>query len=203
MIGFLRGKIISKQPPSLLIDVNGVGYDVACPMSTFYELPTEGTEIILLTHFVVREDAQLLYGFLQERDRQLFRSLIKVNGVGPKLALTILSGISADEFVLCIQTDDVPRLQTIPGIGAKTAKRLLVETRDALKDWKMIDKDIQQQAEISGDIANNAAQDAIAALVSLGYKPIDAKKAVSKVYEPGQKSEAAIRLALKLMAETA
>lgn len=200
MIGFLRGKIISKQPPELLLDVQGVGYDITCPMTTFYTLPTEGTEISILTHFVVREDAQLLYGFKDKRDRELFRTLIKISGVGPKLAITILSGITADEFVACIQRDDAGRLQSIPGIGGKTAKRLIVETRDKLKDWQIQDQTLQAEQQILSDPENSASQDAIAAMISLGYKPADAKKAVSRVYEPGQSSEVIIRMALKEMA---
>ena len=199
MIGFLRGKIVAKQPPLLSLDVNGVGYEITCPTNSFSALPTDETETMLFTHFVVREDAQLLYGFTNERDRSLFRTLIKVNGVGPKLAITILSGITADEYVACVQTDDVARLQSIPGIGSKTAKRLIVETRDALKNWKIQNLQLQQQVENADNLNNSAAADAIAALVSLGYKANEARQTVSSIYTPGATSEKVIRLALKEM----
>ena len=136
MIGRLRGVIVGKTPPELLLDVNGVGYEVQSPMSTFYVLPDVGQEITIHTHFVVREDAQLLFGFMAESERSLFRTLIKVNGVGPKLALTILSGIEAEQFVYCVQNNDSAALVKLPGVGKKTAERLLVEMRDKFDDWK-------------------------------------------------------------------
>src|SRR6056297_2410673 len=135
MIGRLRGVIVTRQPPEILVDVAGVGYELQVPMSTFFRLPAVGEEVSLVTHFVVREDAQLLYGFADERDRVLFRSLIRVSGVGPKLALTLLSGMDADSFVRCVQRDDLASLVALPGVGRKTAERLLVEMRDKLKDW--------------------------------------------------------------------
>jgi len=135
MIGQLRGKLIHKQPPHLLIDVQGVGYEIEAPMTTFYNLPATGEEILLYTHLVVRDDAHLLFGFSSPRERHMFRTLIKINGVGAKMALTILSGIEADDFARCIQENDSVRLTRLPGVGKKTAERLIIEMRDRLKDW--------------------------------------------------------------------
>ncbi|OGT32976.1 MAG: Holliday junction DNA helicase RuvA [Gammaproteobacteria bacterium RIFCSPHIGHO2_02_FULL_39_13] len=189
MITHLSGLLLDKKPPLLTIDVNGIGYEVHAPMSTFYQLPDVGNKITLLTHFVVREDAQLLFGFQSEQERKLFRALIKVNGVGPKLALTILSGIETDDFVACIHAQDDARLTTIPGIGKKTAERLVIEMRDALSQWhvvKLVDP-------------NQAIQDAISALTALGYKPQEAKQAITKIYQPAHNDEQLIRLALQHM----
>src|SRR3990167_123385 len=136
MITHLHGKLIHKKPPVLTIDVNGIGYEIQSPMSTFYHLPDIGNTITLLTHFVVREDAHLLFGFSKEQERKLFRALIKVNGVGPKLALAILSGIETDHFVQCVQQEDAGHLVNIPGIGKKTAERLIVEMRDNFANWE-------------------------------------------------------------------
>ena len=135
MIGRIRGILVDKQPPDILVEVGGVGYELQVPMTTLFQLPGLGSEVSLLTHFVVREDAQLLYGFIDERDRHLFRQLIKVSGVGPKLALTILSGMDAGSFARCVQRDDISSLVALPGVGKKTAERLLVEMRDKLNDW--------------------------------------------------------------------
>jgi len=189
MIGRLHGVIIEKQPPLLILDVSGVGYEVYAPMSTFYHLPALNQTTTLLTQLIVREDAQLLYGFYQTQERDLFRALIKVNGVGPKLALTILSGIQPDEFVACVQNNDISRLVLIPGIGKKTAERLIMETRDPLADWS---------AALESQQPNNL-QDAISALTALGYKPQEASRVVKKVYQEGQSREALIRSALQHM----
>ena len=135
MIGFLRGRLLVKQPPDIVLDVAGIGYEVQVPMTTLFALPALGEEVTLLTHFVVREDAQLLYGFLDEADRRLFRELIKVSGVGPKLALALLSGMDARAFAQCLQRDDVATLVALPGVGRKTAERLLVEMRDKAGKW--------------------------------------------------------------------
>lgn len=135
MIGRLRGTLIEKQPPELLIEVGGVGYEIQMPMSCFYELPEIGQEAIIYTHFVVREDAQLLYGFNTVRERALFREVIKANGVGPKLGLGILSGMSATQFVACVEREDISTLVKLPGVGKKTAERLVVEMKDRLKGW--------------------------------------------------------------------
>jgi len=195
MIGRLNGKIIHKHPPQLLIDVQGVGYEVDAPMSTFYQLPDIGSEVTLHTHMVVREDAQLLYGFASETERTLFRHLIKINGVGPKLALTILSGMGADEFVACVQDGDAAALVRMPGIGKKTAERLIIELRDKLKD-------AQPQSESSPALAVKSADsspinDAVSALIALGYKPQEASRMVRTVSTDGLGTEEIIRLSLQ------
>src|SRR5688572_2521067 len=136
MIGQLHGIILEKQPPQLLLDVQGVGYEIDAPMSTFYKLPEIGKEITLLTHFVVREDAHHLYGFYSQEERLLFRTLLKVNGVGPRLSLTILSSIDPDEFARCVVSNDTASLVRVPGVGKKTAERLIIEMRDKLSSWQ-------------------------------------------------------------------
>lgn len=191
MIGRLQGILLEKQPPVLLIDVRGVSYEIEAPMSTFYHLPETGQEIILHTHFVVREDYQALYGFYQLTERKLFRSLIKVNGVGPKLALTILSGISPDDFVICVMNGDASSLTRLPGIGKKTAERLLIEMRDRLKDWQS-----QHIASTPKTISNQASDEAVTALVALGYKPQEASRRVSQIAEEGMTVEQIIKAAL-------
>lgn len=198
MIGRLRGTLAQKQPPLLLIDVGGVGYEVEAPMSTFYQLPAVGEAVVLHTHLVVRDDAHLLFGFASESERRLFRTLIKVNGVGAKLALTILSGISADEFARCVQENDTAALVRLPGVGKKTAERLIVEMRDRLADWEgdvMLPGTVPAQAASAA--ARDETRDAISALVSLGYKPPEASRLVSKVETEGLSSEEIIRAALK------
>ena len=203
MIGRLAGKLLHKQPPDLILDVNGVGYEVQAPMSTFYQLPAIGAGVSLYTHMVVREDAQLLYGFIDDRDRQLFRTLIRVNGVGPKLALTILSGIEVSQFVACVQNGDTASLIKLPGVGRKTAERLLVEMRDKLEDWAP--RELAASPTAAGAAAPPAAsslllQDAESALVALGYRPVEASRAISAVYSDAiESSEELIRQALKAM----
>lgn len=192
MIGSLRGIIIKKQAPLVLIDVGGIGYEVFAPMSTFYHLPELQKEVQLLTHFIVREDAQTLYGFFDEKERELFRALIKVSGIGAKVALSILSGMSVNEFVLCVQSDDATRLTQIPGIGKKTAERLIVELRNTLSQWE----EASYQTETSH---NTQLQEAIGALTALGYKNNEAKRAVNRIYKPDHSSEELIRLALQQM----
>lgn len=196
MIGRLQGRILHKLPPMLLIDVQGVGYEVEAPMSTFYQLPDVGDEVYLFTHLVVREDAHLLFGFASEDERHLFRTLIKVNGVGAKMALTILSGMEADDFSRCIREGDTVRLTRLPGVGKKTAERLVIEMRDRLKDF------LQTAAETgttgrSENIAANEIEDAISALISLGYKPQEASRYVHAVAGESMNSETIIREALK------
>ena len=196
MIGFLRGKLAFKAPPLLMLDVNGVGYEVEAPMTTFYNLPAIGAEIMLHTHLVVREDAHILFGFSTEADRSMFRTLIKVNGVGPKLALTILSGQSAEEFHRCIHNNDTQALVRLPGVGKKTAERLIIEMRDRLPDLG----DAVGSSVISVDQSqrvNNPKQEAISALCSLGYKPLDASKMVQNISAEGKSCEDIIRLALQ------
>lgn len=194
MIGRLQGKIIAKSPPELLIDVQGVGYEVFAPMTTFYKLPALQENVTLWIHHVVREDAQLLFGFYDEQERRLFRALIKVNGVGPKLALTILSGIEAQQFILCIQTQDSSRLTAIPGIGKKIAERLIIETRDSLSQWEVGATISSNEMLLNG---SQASQDALSALIALGYKPQEAKQALSAVHDAEHNAEMLIRLALK------
>ncbi|MGZ4981106.1 MAG: Holliday junction branch migration protein RuvA [Methylobacter sp.] len=196
MIGFLRGKLAFKAPPLLMLDVNGVGYEVEAPMTTFYNLPAIGAEVMLHTHLVVREDAHILFGFSTEADRSMFRTLIKVNGVGPKLALTILSGQSAEEFHRCIHNNDTQALVRLPGVGKKTAERLIIEMRDRLPDLG----DAVGSSVISVDQAqrgSNPKQEAISALCSLGYKPPDASKMVQNISAEGKSCEDIIRLALQ------
>lgn len=189
MIGFLRGVILRKQPPHLLIEVHGVGYEVEAPMSTFYDLPDAGSEVTLFTHLVVREDAQVLFGFGTEAERRFFRSLIRVNGVGPKLALTILSGISVDGFVRCVRENDTAALTRLPGIGKKTAERLVVEMRDRLDETGVPATAVGAKA--------NPRDEALGALISLGYRPQEAGAMLQAIKETGLTSEELIRRALQ------
>ena len=202
MIGQLRGTLLEKQPPRLLVDVAGVGYEVEAPMTVFYDLPESGAELTLYTHFVVREDAQLLYGFTGRYERELFRSLIKVNGVGPKMALAILSGIEADRLAACIRDQDTTSLVKVPGIGKKTAERLVIEMRDRLKDWASATPATDAMPVDNKGIdarihPADTRADAVSALVALGYKENQAEKAIQKVYSAEHSSEVLIRLALK------
>ncbi|GAA5219366.1 Holliday junction branch migration protein RuvA [Corallincola platygyrae] len=207
MIGQLRGTIVSKQPPDLVIDVSGVGYEVQLPMTSFYELPDIGQEATVYTHFVVREDAQLLFGFSALHERAMFRELIKTNGVGPKLALAILSGMSSAQFVQVVNHDDISSLIKLPGVGKKTAERLLVEMRDRLKNWGELPAiaasegfELSPQGKDDTFVrATDAVEDAVAALVALGYKPAQASRAVSQVKGEGMDSESLIREALRNM----
>ena len=203
MIGQIRGTLVSKQPPEVLVDVQGVGYEIQLPMTCFYQLPATGEPVTLVTHFVVREDAQLLYGFNSLAERSLFRLLIKTQGAGPKLALAILSGMNADEFVWAVNQNDVSRLVKLPGVGKKTAERLVIEMRDRLKDWQGSSTPATDAApldNISGDTIVHPADaraDALSALLALGYKPAHAEKALKAVYQSGESSETLIRSALK------
>ncbi len=207
MIGRLSGTLAEKFPPEILIECAGVGYEVTMPMTSIYALPELNEQAVIYTHFVVREDAQLLYGFANTTERKLFRLLIKVNGVGPKLALAVLSAMSADQFVSCVAHDDLSGIVKIPGVGKKTAERLLIEMRDRLKDWKMTSLTpatdaipVQLTTEQTFVNAFNSNKgDAITALVSLGYKQVQADKAVKQIFNEGMTSEDAIRLALKSM----
>lgn len=197
MIGFVRGKLVAKQPPVLLVDVNGVGYEVEAPMTTFYDLPETGKEITLHTHLVVREDAHTLYGFAKLSDRALFRSLIKISGVGPRMALAILSGMSADAFVRCIRDNDAAALTRVPGVGKKTAERLVVELRDRLG------KGDSGAAELPASSAGpaNAVEEAVSALIALGYKPPDASRMVRSIDSKDLAVEEIIRRALQAAAK--
>lgn len=201
MIGRIRGIIIEKQAPHLLVDVSGVGYELQAPMTTFYRLPAVGQEVVLHTHLQVREDAHVLFGFFDGRERELFRELLKVNGVGPKLALAILSGMEPDLFVKCVQEHNYNALTRLPGVGKKTAERLLIEMRDRLDSWAPDFGRVGVSLDASLIApASDALQDAESALIALGYKPQEASKAVAAVkVGEGQSSEELIRLALKNM----
>jgi len=196
MIGFLRGKLVYKAPPFLILDVQGVGYELEAPMTTFYDLPALNEDIKLHTHLVVREDAHSLFGFSTQADRALFRTLIKVSGVGPKLALTILSGQSAEEFHRCIHDNDTVALVRLPGVGKKTAERLVIEMRDRLPDLTESSPANISSASTMPAIGN-PKQEAMSALCSLGYKPLDASKMVQNINTEGKSCEDIIRLALQ------
>lgn len=200
MIGQLRGILLEKQPPQLLLAVNGVGYEIDAPMSTFYHLPDVGQEVVLHTHFVVREDAHHLYGFYAREERALFRTLLKVNGVGPRLGLTILSSIDPNEFVRCVVNNDTASLVRLPGVGKKTAERLIIEMRDKLSDWQPLAPiELNSLSSVANASRNQTVQDAISALIALGYKPQEASRAVSKMDDGQLSSEEIIRRALKEM----
>lgn len=202
MIGRLTGKVLDKTPPQLLIDVQGVGYEVEAPMSTFYKLPVDKNEAVTLhTHLVVRDDAHLLFGFSSIAERTMFRTLIKVNGVGAKMALVILSGMEADEFAQTILAEDAVALTRLPGIGKKTAERLIIEMRDKLpKDIEMSSGALMAGVASSATgVGSSAAAQAAAALESLGYKPVEAAKMVAAVKDDDLNTEELIRLALKSM----
>ncbi|WP_297809015.1 Holliday junction branch migration protein RuvA [uncultured Methylophaga sp.] len=197
MIGRLRGVIIEKQPPELVVDVQGVGYELSAPMSTFFNLPAVNDEVTLFTHMVVREDAQLLYGFATERERLLFRSLLKVNGVGAKLALTILSGSDVDTFARSVQDGDTASLTRLPGVGKKTAERLIVEMRDRLKE---VSSAMGLQDIVVDSVsapAGGAKNEAVEALMALGYKPAEADKMLRSFDIDGMSTEQIIRQALQ------
>ena len=195
MIGRLTGVLLEKQPPAILIDVHGVGYELEASMSTFYSLPECGETVTLHTHLVVREDAQLLYGFFTQSERLMFRTLIKISGVGPKLALTILSGMSAEDFSRCVMQGDSKALTQLPGVGKKTAERLVVELKDRL------DKDaavkLPGQAEVIDIDEANPVNDAVSALISLGFKAQQASQMVRAVDVNGKSTGEIIRAALQ------
>lgn len=195
MIGFIKGVIHFKKPPLLIIELNGLGYECQAPMSTFYQLPEIAHEVFLFTHLAIREDAHTLYAFFTEQERALFRSLIKVSNVGPKLALAILSGIEANHFVRCIHDQDIAALTHIPGVGKKTAERLIIEMKDRLHDWGFhpIEIDMLSNAER----ADRMIQDAIGALVALGFKPQEASRVIAQVNIDYHSAEELIRLALQ------
>ena len=196
MIGRLSGVLARKEPPALLVDVNGVAYELEAPMSTFYDLPSTGEKVTLYTHLVVREDAHLLYGFSRESQRQLFRNLLKVNGVGPRVALAVLSGLSEQELYQSLANEDIARLTKVPGIGRKTAERLIVELRDKADAMLTSIGASARPANLPVD----PVQEAVSALIALGYKPNEASRAVSGVPAEGLTSENIIRAALKGLA---
>ncbi|KIH81982.1 Holliday junction branch migration protein RuvA [Pseudomonas batumici] len=203
MIGRLRGTLAEKQPPHLILDVNGLGYELEVPMTTLYRLPSVGEPLTLHTHLVVREDAQLLYGFVGKRERDFFRELIRLNGVGPKLALALMSSLEVDELVRCVQAQDTSALVRVPGVGKKTAERLLVELKDRFKAWETVPSMfalVPNQPDGAPAVPVASAEtDAVSALISLGYKPQEASKAVSAIKDKGLSSEDMIRRALKGM----
>jgi len=198
VIGRLQGVLLRKEPPALMLDVGGVGYELEAPMTAFYELPAVGERVTLYTHLVVREDAHLLYGFVREAQRRLFRELLKVNGVGPRVALAVLSGLSDEEFCRCVAEEDIARLTKVPGIGRKTAERLVIEMRDKLpKDIPML----ASTTTAAGPVApGDPVSEAVSALVALGYKPNEASRAVRSASTKGLSAEEIIRQALKGMA---
>jgi len=203
MIGSLRGTLLEKHPPLLLIDVGGVGYEVHAPMTSFYQLPALGSEVLLHTHFVVRDDAQLLFGFVDRSTREVFRELIRVSGLGPKMALAILSALDTDELIRCIQTNNLATLVRVPGIGRKTAERLLIELRDRVEQWdkqNTLSDTLTPRAE-QMPTSPSIQQDAESALVALGYKPAEADKAIRGIMQQNtiSSSEELIRLALRQM----
>ena len=199
MIGRLRGTLAEKQPPHLLLDVGGVGYEVEVPMTTLYRLPAQGEVVTLHTHLVVREDAHLLYGFGEKRERELFRELIRLNGVGPKLALALMSSLEVDELVRCVQAQDTSVLVKVPGVGKKTAERLLVELKDRFKAWENLPAIAPLVMPNQAPVAASAEADAVSALVALGFKPQEASRAVAAVEGDDLSSEELIRRALKGM----
>ena len=206
MIGRIRGILIEKSPAQALVECAGLGYEVDIPYTTFFNLPETGDELVLHTHFVVREDAQSLYGFSSQLDRDLFRLLIKVNGVGPKLAAGILSGLDANQFIRCVEARDANALVKLPGVGKKTAERLLIEMTDRIGQLEGQFTPASPNATVTSDSANasiaaghDPREEAEAALIALGYKPQEASKAISKVAEESMSSQELIRLALRAM----
>lgn len=201
MIGRLRGEIVYKRPPQLMLDVSGVGYEVEAPMSTFYALPEVGAEVTLLTHLAIRDDAHVLYGFAKEGDRELFRSLLKVSGVGAKMALAILSGMDAESFARCVQAADTAGLTRLPGVGKKTAERLIVEMRDRLDRLEIVPGAAVSSVLAIAPATESPSDEAVSALVALGYKPAEAQRMIRGVEAPELNSEELIRAALKAAAK--
>lgn len=201
MIGRLNGIVLEKQPPFILIDVQGIGYECQAPMNTIYNLPEVGQPVVLHTHLSVSENAHTLFAFYSLEERKLFRELIKVSGVGPKLALAILSGMSAIEFVQHVHQGEATTLVKIPGVGKKTAERLVVEMKDRLKEWDVgsLELPANEVAQTSNLASNSNVQEAISGLVALGYKPTDASKAISQLEDDSLPAATLIRLALKNM----
>jgi holliday junction DNA helicase RuvA len=196
VIGWLRGRLAAKHPPLLVVDVNGVGYECEAPMSTFYALPGTGADVTLRTHLVVREDAHSLYAFGTEEERRLFRSLLKVGGIGPKIALGILSGISVEAFMLCIEAQDADLLVRVPGVGRKTAERLLIEMRDRVKELGGAPGTLPPAA----GRAAAAQHEAYSALVTLGYRPAEITRLLRTVADEDASTEELIRRALQAAA---
>lgn len=197
MIGRVVGTLVEKTPPELLVDVAGIGYEISASMTTIYELPQVGDQVTLFTHFLVKEDAHTLYGFIHKNERALFRILIKVNGIGPKMALAVLSSMSSEELISNVQESDVDALTRIPGVGKKTAERLIIELRDKL--GQAAKNDLFSTPTVLRQIQADPRQEAEAALISLGYKPQEAAKAIAGVPIDASNSEDVIKAALKGM----
>lgn len=199
MIGFLAGQIIYKKAPLLVIEVGGIGYEVLVSMNTFYRVPSQGINFRLYTHLIIREDAHSLYGFINQEERALFRALIRVNGVGPKVALTILSSLSPEDFVSRVHASDITGLTKLPGIGKKMAERLIVEMQDTLKEMQKYTYHPEGSSltEVEEKHSPSHKNDAISALVALGYKSNDANRAVNHVYQTNMDSETILRKALQ------
>ena len=195
MIGHLKGKIISKSPPEVLLEVQGIGYEVLCPMSTIYELDNLYDDVLLFTHLSIKEDAHTLFGFITKDEKNVFRELIRVNGVGPKVALAILSNLSVHSLVECISTEDADLLAKTPGIGKKTALKLIVELQDRLSKLDLVGS-LANSSEIKQNSNPNSKQ-AIEALQSLGFKAKEANRMVSKIEDQKLSTEQLIRLALQ------
>lgn len=203
MITRLRGRLIETHPPIMVLDVGGVGYEINAPLSTLESLPEPGAEVTIHTHLSVREDGQFLYGFSSRSERELFRRLIRISGVGPKLALALLSGVDANELVRCVRDDDPKRLTAVPGVGRKTAERLIIELRDRLEEtslsWHPEDDAAPQTRTPAGGSAStrDSISEAIDGLVALGYKPNEAARMARTAAEPGMSCEAILRHALQ------
>ncbi|MBJ7554061.1 Holliday junction branch migration protein RuvA [Marinomonas spartinae] len=197
MIGRIVGTLVEKTPPELLVDVNGVGYEISASMTTIYDLPPIGEKVVLFTHFQVKEDSQTLYGFIDKAERALFRVLIKVNGIGPKMALAVLSSMSSEELIANVQESDVTALTRIPGVGKKTAERLIIELRDKL--GQAAKADLFSAPAVLKQVQADPRQEAEAALIALGYKPQEAAKAIANIPVDGASSEDVIKAALKAM----
>ena len=201
MIGLLSGKLIAKNPPFLLIDVHGVGYEVQASMFTIFKLPELNQDVTLYIQMISRETVQELYAFYDEKEKILFKELIKASGVGPKLALGILSGMDVASFVSCVERKDVGKLTTLPGVGKKTAERIIVEMQNRLtKPLLSADKFTSDLLNISPKVQNLQVQDAISALIALGYKPNEANQAIHKLNNTESSSEILIKLALQELA---
>jgi holliday junction DNA helicase RuvA len=196
MIGFLKGRLAVKQPPMLMVDVNGVGYEMEAPMSTFYGLPAAGEPVAVFTHLVVREDAHILYAFGTDGERRLFRGLLKISGVGPKIALGILSGASVEDFLRIVEAEDIAMLTRIPGIGRKTAERVIIEMRDSVKKLSMPAAGAAGAATLA-----TPQSEAFSALIALGYKPPEVVRLLKSVDEPDLATTEIIRRALKSAAK--
>ena len=200
MIGFLKGRLALKQPPALMVDVNGVGYELEAPMSTFYGLPSVGEPVALFTHLVVREDAHILFGFGTDGERRLFRGLLKISGVGPKIALGILSGASVEDFLAIVEAEDTAMLTRIPGIGRKTAERVIIEMRDSVQKLAAPVSAMDGSAPAGASLSSPQGE-AFAALIALGYKPPEATRLLKAADEPGLSTTEMIRRALRSAAK--